>query len=248
MTDATAPSPPRLQHRRGAPRWLVTFADLMALLFALFVLLLSFSDINSDKFRRNAGPISEAFNVKSIIQRIPLQPKVLRLRPREIPRDSQRDAYVRDVKRARLVGDLKRSMRAEIGQGLVELDVRENSVIIRFPDKSAFSLGSVDLAARILPTLDKIAQVIAAADGAIRVAGHTDNRPISTSKFRSNWDLSAARATSVVHYLLRDQRIRRDRVVVQGFADTRPRAGNDTAANRARNRRVEISIEVTAKR
>ncbi len=234
----------------GAPRWMVTFADLMALLFALFVLLLSFSEVDSDKFRRNAGPISEAFNVKNLIIKKDLVPQSRFSRPEqpETPLSESASTYLRSVQRQKLLSQLNAVMLSEIERGMVELESTENAVIVRFPDKSAFSSGSVRLARSIQPALNKIAEVVSQLSGEVTVAGHTDNTPISTAQFRSNWELSAGRAAAVVHHLLGDKRIRPGRVKVEGLADTQPLAPNSSPVNRARNRRVEISIEVTASR
>ena len=90
--------------------------------------------------------------------------------------------------------------------------------------------------------IQEMAGLIVSNDGQVTVAGHTDNVPISTDRFRSNWDLSTARAVSVAHELLENAPLDEARFVVIGHADTRPLAPNDTVENRARNRRVDISI------
>ncbi len=236
--------------RTGAPRWMVTFADLMALLFALFVLLLSFSEIDSDNFRRNAGPIALAFNVKDLVPKkktIP-QPTFAQPAQPETPLSESAASYLRSVQRQKLLSQLNAVMLSEIERHMVELESTENAVIVRFPDRSAFSSGSVRLAPSIEPALNKVAEVISQLSGQVTVTGHTDDTPISTAQFRSNWELSAGRAAAVVHHLLRDKRIRPGRVTVQGLADTKSLVPNNSPANRAKNRRVEISIEVTASR
>jgi chemotaxis protein MotB len=116
-------------------------------------------------------------------------------------------------------------------------------VIIRFPGSAAFASGTADLAAEFMPSLGRIGEVLKSANGRIFISGHTDDVPISTERFRSNWDLSAARAVSVAHYLLNDH-IEAKRVIVQGAADSQPLLPNDTPENRARNRRVEIALEI----
>jgi len=88
----------------------------------------------------------------------------------------------------------------------------------------------------------RISKVLATKPGKITVAGHSDNIPISTGRFRSNWELSSARAVTVLHSMLRNKDIVEDRVVVEGFADTRPLVDNDSPQNRAKNRRVELII------
>ena len=227
--------------RVGAPRWMVTFADLMALLFALFVLLLSFSEIDSDAFRKNAGPMAEAFNV---LQDTQAQTSISLRLDQQVDEETAEQAYKREMSRTRFRNHLEEVMKKELAQSKVELESSENEFTIRFPSRSAFASGRRDLAGDIVPVIDRIAGVLAQTKGRIFVSGHTDNSPISTAQFRSNWDLSAARAVSVVHQLLRHEGIDTDRVTAQGFADSRPLAPNDTPENRAINRRVEVSIEI----
>jgi chemotaxis protein MotB len=88
-----------------------------------------------------------------------------------------------------------------------------------------------------------VAEILKGTDGKIIVAGHTDNVPIYTERFRSNWELSAARAVSVAHEMMLATNIAADRFLIQGFADTEPVAKNDTPAHRAKNRRVEIILQ-----
>lgn len=234
-----------ITRRDNAPRWMVTFADLMALLFALFVLLLSFSEIDSDSFRKNAGPISEAFNTKQILQpkmtvNVPLSTETITLEEQK----KLDEVYQREEERTRFIENLENIMTEEIEKEMVQLVIQEGSVIIRFPDKSAFPSGSMTLTEEILPTLERIANTLTRSKGIILVSGHTDNQPIATSQFRSNWDLSTERAVSVVHQLLKGKQIDPNRVIAQGFGDSRPLAANDTPKNRSVNRRVEITIEM----
>ncbi len=241
---------------RRAPKWLISFADLMSLLFALFVLLLSFSEVDSTSFKKNAGPISEAFDAKvkspkkepvedprpDVPMRIDIRPPL----PLEIPPplpEQPREELDREVaERLRVV------LEEELKRQMIELVETDDMVIIRFKDRAAFAVADRELSPDILLTLDEIAEVLGRTSGRIRVEGHTDDVPINTDLFRSNWDLSAARAASVVQYLLRSGAIAPWRISAEGFADSRPLAGNDTPENRARNRRVEISIELQPKK
>lgn len=225
--------------RTGAPRWMVTFADLMALLLALFVMLLSFAEIDSDNFRKNAGPISEAFHTRSLIKIVPTLPKSQRLDLNLEPDEAE----IRTQQKEAFLDSLRADMAGEIADARVQVLEQADEVVVRFPDRSAFASGSMELAESILPTLDKIAKVLEQNTGRLRVAGHTDDTPIATQRIRSNWDLSTARAVSVVHYLLGVADIDPARITAQGFADSRPLAPNDSPENRAINRRVEISVE-----
>jgi len=95
-------------------------------------------------------------------------------------------------------------------------------------------------------TLDRIVGVLARTNGDIFISGHTDDRPKSTSGYRSNWDLSSTRAVSFIHRVLRHSNLNRGRVSTVGYADTRPRGSNDSADGPAKNCRVEIKVEIPA--
>lgn len=234
--------------RNNAPRWLITFADMMALLFALFVLILSFSEVDSDSFKKNAGPMARAFNQPEPTSILRDKTGIAPGASINLSRDDSDPDYIRQVNRTRLMAHLKEAMSDEIAREMVELIVKNDVIIVRFPGSSTFASGSSDLQTRILPTLDRIADVIARTKGKVFVTGHTDDTPISTQRYRSNWDLSSARAASVVHHILKHQTIDRNRVQAIGFAETRPLTKNDTAENRSLNRRVEISIEISSLR
>jgi len=238
----------------GAPVWLVTFADLMALLFALMVLMLSFSDINSDSFKRNAGPMAEAFNQQQpiIIKPVQIAPKETSAkqdpeRPQSSPqqdRTSSNLGYIQTVARNRLANLVKATIAAELANKLVELLIEGNKITMRFPAQSAFQSGQAILAPSIIPTMDRIADILARTEGIITVTGHTDNSPISTARFRSNWELSTSRAVSVVHRLLRHRGLAAPRVSATGRADTQPIVPNTSRENQQRNRRIEIVVEL----
>ena len=115
-------------------------------------------------------------------------------------------------------------------------------IVIRIREKGSFPSGDARLNPGFIPILGKIHDVLLETDGRIAVAGHTDNVPINTARYRSNWELSTSRATSVVHELLAPEQMDAERFVLEGYADTRPLVPNDSAANRAKNRRVEIIV------
>ncbi len=109
-------------------------------------------------------------------------------------------------------------------------------------EQASFLPGTVEVAPDFIPVLEKIGAVIDNTSGQVSISGHTDNQPISTGRFRSNWELSSSRAVTVAHLLLDSSEIDDHRVEVTGHADTRPRDTNDTPEGRARNRRVEMLI------
>lgn len=130
----------------------------------------------------------------------------------------------------------------EIGDGAVEVETDGSKVIIRVKEKGSFDSGSAELRAQYIPVIAKIRDVLLKVTGRVSIEGHTDNVPYSGTRFQSNWDLSTARALAVAQELFADPRINQQRYSVIGYADTKPLVPNTTAANRARNRRVEIVI------
>lgn len=138
---------------------------------------------------------------------------------------------------------LEEALQEEISEGLVTVETQETKVIVRIQEKGSFPSGSADLHPGFLEVMGRISSEIAAMPGSIVVAGHTDNVPIHTERFRSNWELSSARAVTVVHALLENPDVEAGRVQIEGHAETVPVATNETSEGRALNRRVELVIE-----
>jgi chemotaxis protein MotB len=149
-------------------------------------------------------------------------------------------------KRAREIARNAKRMRAalrwEIMDGNIEVETQGQKIIIRIREKASFPSGKADLREDFRPILARIGEILAAAEGKIVVSGHTDNIPIFTERYRSNWELSASRAVSVVDALMDVSNIGPDRLAIEGHAETKPVVPNDTPENRAKNRRVEIIL------
>ncbi|WP_421867152.1 flagellar motor protein MotB [Motiliproteus sp.] len=135
------------------------------------------------------------------------------------------------------------ALQKEIGEGSVDVETRDGKVIIRVKEKGSFTSGAAELNAEFVPIISKIRDVLLGIKGMVAVEGHTDNIPISTAEFQSNWGLSAARALSVAQELFADPRIDQSRYEVSGYADSKPLVPNNSAENRSINRRVEIVIQ-----
>ena len=133
-------------------------------------------------------------------------------------------------------------LEGEIRSGQVEVETRGRDIIIRVRENGSFSSGSAKLQAAFVPIMVRIRDVLGTVPGTIAVEGHSDSIPIRTTRFRSNWDLSSARAVSVAHELLNGDVLAAERFRVSGFADSRPLVEEDTPAKRAENRRVEIVV------
>ncbi len=267
MSDECPKCPPV-----GAPMWLATFADLMSLLMCFFVLLLSFATMDAAKFKKVAESMEDAFGVQRDIVAVEppmgtsiiaqhFSPAITQPTPLEqIKQMTQQDSKkldvsakdMEDVKQKMLqakIGEIdsqadqiKGSLAQEIGQGLVSVETDDLEIIIRINEKGSFPSGTAVLKSGFEPVMEKITSAVNNAEGIVHVAGHTDDIPISTDWYRSNWELAAGRAVTVADYMLKIKGTDPNRIVVEGYADTKPLVPNDSAENRAKNRRVEIII------
>jgi chemotaxis protein MotB len=138
---------------------------------------------------------------------------------------------------------LAEKLTAEIARGEVEIETRGRRIVVRIRERGSFASGSAELKPEYQALMRQFRDVLAAQAGAVAVQGHTDEVPIATARYRSNWELSSARAVSVAEPLLEGGVLDPRRLSVTGFADTRPLVANDSADGRARNRRVEIVID-----
>ncbi|MEM6639186.1 MAG: flagellar motor protein MotB [Pseudomonadota bacterium] len=252
----------------GVPAWVMTFADLMSLLMCFFVLLLAFSEMDAQKFKQLSGSMKNAFGVQadtkadfipkgtSVITKefSPGKPVPTNINEvRQFTVDSSRNtlAYLEKTTRVdqqveRDLERLRKKLKDEIGKGIVTVSRDGARIIVNIHEHGSFPSGSDKLRDSILPTLDTVAEQVLWMDGVVQVTGHTDNVPIRTSRYRSNWELSAARAVSVAHRLMFSGNVPPVRMVVTGLADTDPLVDNDSSDNRARNRRVQVTIVRTS--
>lgn len=141
---------------------------------------------------------------------------------------------------------IKAALKQEISKGTIEVVGKNQEIIIRISEKGSFPSGSATLNKSFEKIMKKISFLVKSTPGDIIVSGHTDNIPIYTYLFRSNWELSSSRAVSVLKSIINAQNIEASRLSVQGHADTKPLESNNTAAGRAKNRRVEIKIRQSA--
>jgi len=137
------------------------------------------------------------------------------------------------------------ALKKEIKQGTIEVVGKNQEIVIRISEKGSFPSGSATLNKSFNKIMKKISFLVKSTPGDIVISGHTDNIPIYTYLFRSNWELSSSRAVSVLKAIIKNQKIDPKRLSVQGHAETLPLASNKTAAGRAKNRRVEIKIKQT---
>jgi chemotaxis protein MotB len=138
--------------------------------------------------------------------------------------------------------EIASKLEKEIAEEIIEIESNGRKIIIRVEEKGSFASGSAELEADFLPVLDKLVEVLASVSGRISVEGHTDDIPIKTKEFPSNWDLSVKRALTVAEGLLETGNLDYRRFSVSGFADTKPLVANEDSESRAKNRRVEIVL------
>lgn len=139
--------------------------------------------------------------------------------------------------------EMAEKLQEEIAKDMVEIETKGRKIVIRIQEKGAFASGSAELQADFIPVLDKLIDILASIEGHIAVEGHTDDIPINTVMFPSNWDLSVARALEVAHGLFDDGYIKQERFSISGFSDTLPLVPNDSPISRRKNRRVEIILQ-----
>ena len=218
----------------GAPEWMVTFADLMSLLLTFFVLLLSFSNTEIVKFRVMAGSVRNALGMKSEfdLSDVPTGNKLL---PYEDPKEGEGGGPSSEEIEEQLHGVLEQ-LGLEEGSSA---RLTKHGVVLQLEGDLFFGSGAADLSPAALPVLDRLAEYIESVGRTVDIVGHTDNIPIKTQVYPSNWELSAARAGQAVRYLV-EKGVSPDKVRAIGQADTVPIAENNTPAGRAINRRVEF--------
>ena len=228
-------------------RWLVSYADFMTLLFAFFVVMYALSSVNEGKYRILSNAMVSAFNSAQGSQvaspgTVVLPPIAVVHKPNVAARAPDAEKQKQRDKMRNVAKDILAVMAPLIEQGKVRVLETSRGVTIEINDSILFSPGQALLQPPLVKALRAIAEVLAPTDFPITIEGHTDNVPIKTPQFPSNWELSAVRATTVLR-LFADSGVAADRLTAIGYADTRPVESNLLVEGRARNRRVSILID-----
>lgn len=230
-------------------RWMVSYADFVTLLFAFFVVMYAMSSVNEGKYRVLADTMTDAFKVApkspNPIQ-IGKENKVITstnstneiIKPIKVLPKSER-TYEREMKQ--IAETVSKSVQPLIDKGLIKVSQHKLWVEVEMNSKILFSSADSELEEEALPALKALANVLKTLPNSIDVEGHTDNVPINNEVFRSNWELSASRAASVVHLFTR-YGVNPNRLSSIGYAEFRPVAKNDSSEGRLRNRRVKVVI------
>lgn len=233
--------------RDNNDRWLVSYADFITLLFAFFVVMYAISSVNEGKYKVLGMSLGSAFGAGAAKQG---ESGTIRLTEEEIYFKSivnRRDARLAEQQRKQnermqtLVNTLNKVMMSFVKNGQVNVSRTNRGVVLDINASALFAPGGAALSATAQSTLTDVAKVMADGEPPIEVEGHTDNLPISTSIYPSNWELSSARASSVVRLFI-DQGVAAKRLTAVGSADNHPVLSNDTPEGRTRNRRVTITV------
>ena len=227
--------------------WITTYADLVTLLLVFFVLLFSISSLDLQKFQAIAAEMQKSFGNPTAV--IPMAAPDVDKAP-EMPKNREED-LIRDIPvealeetDQKLLTDVKEFIEKKRVGDYILVTQEKNRITIMIEGQVLFESGKAELVSGAWPLLDDIARIIQNhPQYRVNIKGHTDNVPIATTQFPSNWELSAVRATTVLRYLIDHGVGPPSRLTATGYGDLLPVASNDTPEGRARNRRVEFVLE-----
>ncbi|MBA3024665.1 MAG: flagellar motor protein MotD [Gammaproteobacteria bacterium] len=226
-------------------RWMVSYADFITLLFAFFVVMYGISSVNEGKYKVFSGSMTQAFGKQAGtgdagtgLSEEEMYFKAL------IERRNARlaEKYIKQQERMkRLSAALNSKLASFVNKGAMSVTQTDRGVTLDINASMLFQQGDATLQAEAVTTLTDVAKILAEEAMPVEVEGYTDNLPIATAQFPSNWELSSARASSVVRLFI-EQGLTADHLKAIGHADNDPVASNDTIEGRARNRRVTVTV------
>jgi chemotaxis protein MotB len=228
-------------------RWLVSYADFITLLFAFFVVMYAISSVSEGKYRVLSDSLVGAFHSK-VREPGATQPAVLpatqfralETMPRRIGRPTEQQRRQREQMRD-MAQNILTALAPLVGEGQVNVTQTSRGISVEINASALFAAGQAQLRPDSSRALQQVSQVLAATEKSLQIEGYSDNTPIATAQFPSNWELSAARASSVARLFI-ENGVAEPRLSVIGYGPNRAVASNDTAEGRARNRRVTVMI------
>lgn len=218
----------------GAPEWMTTYSDMVTLLLAFFVLLYSYSVIDVIKFQQIVSSIQVSFLGEKGIMDSSVDPSRGELI--ELALDHKFEEVLVTYTA------IKEYLREEGLEEVVKIRIEDRGVVLEIQDQLLFDSGQAEIRTEASEVLRKVAGILQSVPNQIIVEGHTDNRPINTARYPSNWELSVDRAVRVVRYLSDRHGIHPSRFLATGYGEYQPVATNATADGRSQNRRVNIVI------
>jgi chemotaxis protein MotB len=221
---------PSLDPHVSRDRWLVSYADFITLLFAFFTTMYAISTVDKQKLSDMVDSMQHAFDAKKMAV------------PHNAPKPTKNPVREQPGALDELKNRLSQRLQAQIAGGSVGMEVDPRGLVITIREAGVFSVGSADLSAGAKAVLVEIADAMGDVDNPVRVEGHTDDVPIHTARYQSNWELSTARATTVIAFFVQERGLPPTRFSAAGYGEFHPRATNDSDSARAQNRRVDIVI------
>lgn len=228
--------------KAGAPEYMLTYGDLVTLLMCFFVLLFAMSSTDAQKFEAlmvsfqgSAGILSGGTSMSQATMQFDGMPE----------KNTSVSSSVQLDSMEKLKEEIKNQLNKNNLGSSVDLNIEARGLVIRFPDNVLFDSGSAVIKSDALPSLKAIGAILiekSYSQSFIRVEGHTDNVPIKTSQFPSNWELSTARSTNVIKYMINNTQISPERLSASGYGEYKPIANNKDAAGKSKNRRVDIVV------
>ncbi len=242
----------RLPEHVNHDRWLISYADFITLLFAFFVVMFASSQTDKGKAQQVSDSVKRALDgekMSTVIASIlggTVSDKGRGNAMMRGPGGTQKAVEdKKDQTLAELVPSLKvlsEELKKEIEEGRIEISMQQRGLVVSFTQAALFPSGEAVISADALSGLEKLAAAMKKIPNPVRLEGHSDSVPIRTPRFRSNWELSAARSIALMEILSDRFGVPQERLSIAGYADTAPIASNDTAEGRARNRRVDIVL------
>ena len=219
----------------NADRWLLSYADFITLLFAFFTVMYALSTMNEAKYRALSESLSTAFAIDRV--NMPGDYKSTASSEGQGPiTTSFMKFFSEDFK------NVKATLSELETDEKLNVNLEARGVVVSMMDRNIFKSGSADILAQSFDILDNIADTLVGMPNSIKIEGHTDNIPISTKEFPSNWELSSKRALNILQYLVDEHGIEPGNISATGYAEFRPVTSNDTSEGRGKNRRVDIVI------
>ena len=212
-------------------RWEIVYSGFVLILLCFFIMLSSFSTMEEAKVMQF---------VKSFVTAVSMMPRGAKFEKGLAVVSDSADMVDTKSELAKIFHTLEELAYEFNLEKEINLALTRQGLVMRMPEHTLFGLGSADIAAEALPLLQKVGAIISKTAYLIRIEGHTDNLPIHTERYPSNWELSTARAVNVLRYFIKNHNVDPRRLAAEGFSEFHPVVANDTAENREKNRRVEI--------
>ena len=227
----------KVQHSSQSNKWMVTFADLVTLILVFFILLFSMSNIDNIKFKQlvNSLGLSESNGVNA---------SIIEFESSSHPREKNNEKGVsnKSAELNRILLQVQQYLEKNNLQEVITANRDKRGVVLVLQEQMLFETGEAEILKKGYPFLNELGELFTTIPNQIKIEGYTDNRPIKTYRYPSNWELSTARASSVIRYFTANYDLKSEQFIAIGYGEAKPVVENTSEANMQKNRRVEIII------